>query len=73
VDPAGATGEPFAYQLTTRATGAALDVRTIDLNLPIAAHDSISVVRFPDGVPHPDRVFYNPSANGIASIPIGCY
>jgi len=73
VDPAGATGEPFAYQLTTRATGATLDVRTIDLNLPVAAHDSISVVRFPDGVSHPDRVFYNPSVNGIASIPIGCY
>ena len=71
--PPPGTGAPFAYQLTTRPTSGSLDVRAIDLGLPAAVHEHVSVVRFPDSVSHPDRVFYNPSVNGIASIPIGCY
>jgi hypothetical protein len=71
--PLPTTGMPFAYQLTTRPTSGYLDVRGIDLGLPTTVYEHISVVRFPDSVSHPDRVFYNPSVNGIASIPIGCY
>jgi hypothetical protein len=71
--PATANGIPVAAQLNTRPGSAVMDVRVITAPLPSALHESISVVRYPDSVAQPDRLFYNPSANGIASIPIGCF
>lgn len=73
--PIPSTGAPRVYQLTQSPspTGSTLGVRVVDLGLPAATHEAVSVVRFPDSLPSPDRIFYNPSVNGIASMPIGCY
>jgi hypothetical protein len=70
-----AAGIPRVYQLSKRAgTGAEYNVRGINLGLPSAVHQGISVIRFEDAFgPSPDRFVYDPGGDAIASIPIGCF
>ncbi len=72
--PLPTTGTPRVYQLNrSSSTSSTLLVRAIDTGLAAAVHESVSVARFPDTYAHPDRLFYNPPVNGIASMAIGCY
>jgi hypothetical protein len=70
--PVPASGTPGLYQLVRRATSAQIDSYSIPLGLPVATHESLSLVTYPAGASAPHRLFYNPSVNGIASLPIGC-
>jgi hypothetical protein len=72
--PPTANGIPVVAQLNTRAGSAILDVRLLTSTFVSTAHESVAVVRYPDSVAQPDRLFYNPAgANGIASVPSGCF
>jgi len=67
------TGIPRVIELE-RSTSARYAVRVKTLPVPDAAHEGVSVVRFPARLGAiPDRIFYDPAENGIASIPIGCF
>ncbi len=66
-------GAPRVYQLSRDATGAGYSTHAITFGLPDALHQGISVIRFPDSAGAvADRMFYDPSGLGIASVPIGC-
>lgn len=67
-------GEPRVYQLSKRPTGASYELQHVTFGLPTASHEGVSVVRLPDSAGAlPDRLFYNPAGNAIASVPIGCF
>src|SRR5690606_23803880 len=67
------SGVPQIYQLARSATGAAYAATPISTGLPSAGHEGLSVVRFRDSRPVPDRLFYDPTEEGTASVPIGCF